>query len=173
MPHSMPHSIRFLSLALLLAALSGCATMTAEQCDPRTDAGFLGKMGCVSQGVYAQRVEDKEQILLDEQKTNQLFREVHAALAHERASVGEELADERQRHAALNAALTALLGEIKSKTAGNQRIQADVAAIERDMANLERQSQQESTSVLERRLELQKVTDRVARLQEELGLSPP
>jgi len=169
----MPYSIRCLIPALLLAALSGCATMTAEQCDPRNDAGFFGKMGCVSQGVYAQRVEGKEQILLDEQKTNQLFREVHAALAHERASVGEELADERQRYAALNAALTALLAELKSKTAGNQRIEAEIAAVERDMANLERQSQQESTSVLERRLELQKVTDRVTRLQADLGLSSP
>jgi len=169
----MPHSIRCLIPALLAAALSGCVTMSAEQCDPRTDTGFFSKMGCVTGGVYARRVEDREQVLLDEQKTNQLFRDVHAALAHGRASVGEELADERQRHAALNAALTALLAEIRSKTAGNQRIGADIAAIERDMANLERLSQQESSSVLERRLELQNLNDRVTRLYEDLGLGPP
>lgn len=120
-----------LLLSLVASGLSGCA-VTSEQCDPRNaDAGFATKFGCNTQGVYAQRVDDKERLLLDEQKTNQLFREVYAAIEQEQLAVGAELDSQQAQYAALNRSLGALLAELKSKANGNQRIEAEIATLER------------------------------------------
>jgi len=155
-------------LGLMAGLLLGCAT-TAEQCDPRNaDAGFLNKLSCNSSGTYAQRVEQKEQVLLDEQRTNQLFREVYAALEQEQQAVGEQRAQTQSQQDALKRSLNALLSEIRSKTQGNQRLEAEIAAVEQE---IERLSQpEENPSVIQRRHELQGLQDRVMSLEADLGL---
>lgn len=160
-------SIKISLLILLSAALAACA-VSEDQCDPsNADAGFATKFGCKTQGVYAKRVEKKEQILLDEQKTNQMFREVYAAIEQERAQVGRDLGEQQRTAANLNRSLNALLGELKQKAAGNSQIEAEIASLEKDMATI---NQQDSPAVLQRQMELQKLHSKVVALESDLGL---
>ena len=150
-----------------VAMLAGCA-VSSQECDPRNaDAGFATKFGCKTQGVYAQRVEEKEKILLDEQKTNQLFRDVYAAIEQEKASVGKDLATQQAQYASLNKSLNALLGELKNKAKRNRRIEAEIAALENDLKNI---NQQENPAVLQKQVELQKLRSKVSSLESDLGL---
>jgi chromosome segregation ATPase len=159
--------IRSLVLLGAATALAGCA-VTAEQCDPRNaDAGFATKFGCNTQGVYAQRVDDKEQVLLDEQKTNQLFREVYASIEQEKTAVKGDLQSQQKQYAALNKSLNALLAELKNKAKGNQKIENEIAAIEKDMANM---NLQDSPAMLEKQHKLQQLRSKVSNLESDLGL---
>jgi len=161
---------RYLRMALSLLsvfALGGCA-VTAEQCDPRNaDAGLGTKLGCSTRGVYAERVAQKERVLLDEQKANQLFRTVYASLEQEQREVGQERSQQQNRYAALSRSLNALLSEIKSKAAGNRQIEQQIADLERQVEDLK---QQENPSVLQRRHQLQQLQEQIAALEADLGL---
>jgi chromosome segregation ATPase len=149
------------------ATLGGCA-VTAQQCDPRNaDAGFATKFGCNTQGVYSQRVDDKEKLLLDEQKTNQLFREVYASIELEKTAVKGDLKSQQQQYAALNKSLSALLNELKSRAKGNQQIEAEIAGIEKDLNSI---NQQDNPGVLQKQHELQKLRNKVSSLEGDLGL---
>jgi len=159
----------FRVLSLLAASLSlGACAVSPQECDPRhADAGFATKFGCNVHGSYAQRIEQKEKILLDERKTNQLFRDTYAALDKERSEVGRELDRQRSEYAALNKAMDALLSELKQKTRGNQRLQGEIAALEKDMAGINRQ---DNVAVAQKQYELQKLRTRLAGLESDLGL---
>ncbi|AJE23438.1 hypothetical protein E0E54_22630 [Azotobacter chroococcum] len=159
----------FRVLSLLAASLSlGACAVSPQECDPRhADAGFATKFGCNVHGGYAQRIEQKEKILLDERKTNQLFRDTYAALDKERSEVGRELDRQRSEYAALNKAMDALLSELKQKTRGNQRLQGEIAALEKDMAGINRQ---DNVAVAQKQYELQKLRTRLASLEGDLGL---
>jgi len=160
-------SKRLFILLILAFSLSSCAT-SQEQCDPRNaNAGFLNKLSCTSHGTYAQRVEQKERILLDEQRTNQLFREVYAALEQEQQQVGQQRRQQQAQSAALKRSLNALLSEISSKTQGNQRMEAEIAEIEKE---IERLSQEQNPSVMQRRHELQQLQQHITDLETDLGL---
>lgn len=161
----MPKPIRTFIPALAVVWLAGCA-VTPEQCDPRNaDAGFATKFSCSTQGVYDQRVEAKERLLLDEQKANQMFREVHAAIEQERREVGQKLVNQQNQHDALNRSLKTLLDEIKSKARGNQRIEAEIAAVEKELNNV---NQQENRTELQKRQEIRKLQNAVNSLQSQL-----
>lgn len=159
---------RVLSLLAVTLPLGACA-VSPQECDPRNaDAGFATKFGCNTQGGYALRIEQKEKILLDERKTNQLFRDTYAALDKERSEVGRELDRQRSDYAALNKAMNALLAELKQKTRGNQRLQGEIAALEKDMAGINRQDN--NAAVAQKQYELQKLRTRLAGLEGDLGL---
>ncbi|MBB3103016.1 hypothetical protein [Azomonas macrocytogenes] len=148
--------------------LLGACTVTQQDCDPRNaDASFATKFNCNTQGVYDQRVTHKQQVLLDEQKTNQMFRDVYAAIQKERSEVSSELGKNRSEYASLNKALNALLSDLKKRAQGNQRIQTQIAGIEKDMADVNRQ---DNTAVMQKQYELQKLQNRVADLESDLGL---
>jgi chromosome segregation ATPase len=112
-----------------------------------------------------QRVEAKERVLLNEQKTNQMFREVQAALEQEQREVGQKLANQQNRHDALNRSLKPLLDEIKSKAGNNQRIRAEIAAVEKELGNV---NQQGNPSELQKRQEIRKLQNAVNKLRTEL-----
>jgi len=155
------------ALCLLAVNIAGCA-VTAEQCAPRNAGAGLGtKLGCSTRGVYAERVVQKERVLLDEQKANQLFRAVYASLEQEQREVGQQRSQQQKRYAELSRSLAALLREIKSKAAGNQQIQQQIAALEQQIEDLKRQ---ENPSVLQRRHELQQLQQQIAALEADLGL---
>lgn len=164
----MHRFFRVLSLLSVTLPLGACA-VSPQECDPRNaDAGFATKFGCNTQGGYAQRIEQKEKILLDERKTNQLFRDTYAALDKERSEVGRELDRQRSDYAALNKAMNALLAELKQKTRGNQRLQGEIAALEKEMAGINRQDN--NAAVAQKQYELQKLRTRLAGLEGDLGL---
>ena len=117
--------------------------------------------------MYAQRVDEKEKVLLDEQKANQLFRDVYAAIEQERTAVGDDLKSQQTRYATLNKSLGALLTELKSKAKGNQKIEAEIAALEKDLQNI---NQQDNPAVLQKQVELQKLRNKVSSLESDLGL---
>ncbi|GAB3395719.1 hypothetical protein [Azotobacter armeniacus] len=160
---------RFSRVLPFVAALSlGACAVSPQECDPRNaDAGFATKFGCNAHGGYAQRIEQKERILLDERRTNQLFRDTYAALDKERSEVGHELDRQRSEYAALNKAMDALLTELKQKTRGNQRLQGEIAALEKEMAGINRQ---DNAAVAQKQYELQKLRTRLAGLESDLGL---
>jgi len=161
-------SPRFLFVTSLTVLLASCA-VTTEDCDPRNaNAGFGTKLGCSSRGVYAQRVEQKQKILLDEQKANQLFRQTYAALDAERRNVGKKRSQQQAQAAALNRAMSALLDELKDKAAGNQEVEGKIAALERDMA--QRQKRKDAPSVLQAQHEIQQLQDQLQSLESDLGL---
>lgn len=163
----MHRFFRVLSLVVAVLTLGACA-VSPQECDPRNaDAGFATKFGCNVHGGYAQRIEQKEKILLDERRTNQLFRDTYAALDKERAEVGRELDRQRSEYAALNKAMNALLAELKQKSRNNQRMQNEIAALEKDMASLNRQ---DNAAVAQKQYELQKLRTRLASLESDLGL---
>ncbi|ASL28480.1 ATP-binding protein [Azotobacter chroococcum] len=163
----MHRFFRVFSLLATSLSLGACA-VSPQECDPRhADAGFATKFGCNVHGGYAQRIEQKEKILLDERKTNQLFRDTYAALDKERSEVGRELDRQRSEYAALNKAMDALLSELKQKTRGNQRLQGEIAALEKDMAGINRQ---DNVAVAQKQYELQKLRTRLASLEGDLGL---
>ncbi len=148
--------------------LQGCTTVTPADCDPRNaNAGFLTKFSCNNQGVYAQRVAHKQQVLVDEQQTNQQFRAVYTAIQQEQAAVRGELGQQRSEYAGLNRALNALLANLKSRSRGNQRIQGQIAAIENDLKTL---NQDNRAAVMQKQYELQRLQSRVADLEGDLGL---
>jgi len=162
-------SFRLLRALPLLSAvlLAGCA-VTAQDCDPRNaDMGFGTKLGCSTRGVYAERIEQKEKILLDEQQANKMFRAVYEALEQEKREVGQQRRTQQNRHAALNRAISALLAEVKDKAKGNQQIEAKIADLERDLATMR---QQPNPSVLQKQHELQKLQEQVTALEGDLGL---
>lgn len=164
----MPRFSRLLSLLAFTLPLGACA-VSPQECDPRNaDAGFATKFGCNVHGGYAQRIEQKEKILLDEHRTNQLFRDTYAALDKERSEVGRELDRQRSEYAALNKAMNALLAELKQKGRNNQRLQNEIAALEKDMASINRQN--DNTAVAQKQYELQKLRTRLAGLESDLGL---
>ncbi|MFC0710894.1 hypothetical protein [Azorhizophilus paspali] len=164
----MHRFFRFLSLVAAGLSLGACA-VTPQECDPRNaDAGFATKFGCNVHGGYAQRVEQKEKILLDERKTNQLFRDTYAALDKERSEVGRELSRQRDEYAALNKAMNALLAELKQKSRNDQRLQNEIAALEKEMAGINRQN--DAKAVAQKQYELQKLRTRLASLESDLGL---
>jgi chromosome segregation ATPase len=164
----MPRFSRLLSLLAFTLPLGACA-VSPQECDPRNaDAGFSTKFGCNVHGGYAQRIEQKEKILLDERRTNQLFRDTYAALDKERSEVGRELDRQRSEYAALNKAMNALLAELKQKGRNNQRLQNEIAALEKDMASINRQN--DNTAVAQKQYELQKLRTRLAGLESDLGL---
>ncbi len=158
--------------ALLAASallLSACASVSQQDCDPRNaDAGFLTKFNCNNQGVYAQRVAYKQQVLLDERETNQQFRAVYAAIQKEQGEVSGELSRNKAEYASLNQALNNLLGNLKRRAQGNQRIQSQISAIEKDLSEVNRN--QNGAAVMQKKYELQKLQSRVAELEGDLGL---
>jgi chromosome segregation ATPase len=161
------HALIRCTLASGLIGLGGCA-VTAADCDPsNADASFNTKFGCNVQGVYAQRVTDKEKVLLDEQEANRLFRSVYAAIEKERASVSSELSQQQSANAELNRSLKTLLGRLHEKAKGNQRVQAQISQLEKDMAKV---NDSGDKAVMQKQYELQRLRDNVADLESGLGL---
>ena len=67
----------------------------------------------------------------------------------------------------MNKSLNALLGELKNMAKGNRRIEAEIAALENDLKNI---NQQENPAVLQKQVELQKLRSKVSSLESDLGL---
>lgn len=153
-------------LALVLG-LIGCA-VTPSECDPRNaNTGFITKFNCNSQGVYEQRVEQKQRTLQQEQQANQLFRDSYQAIDQQQRAVSQDLATQKRQSAELNRSLNALLADLKRKAANNQKAKKEIAALEQQMKQV---NQQENASVMQKQVELQKLRNRLSELEGDLGL---
>ncbi len=162
----MPALIRSTLLCTALT-VAGC-TVNPADCDPTNrDASLIAKTRCTTSGAYQERVNVKQQILLDEQKTNQLFREVYAAVEKEKSEVSAELRGKRSEYGALKKSLGALLAELKNKAKGNQQIEAEIKALEQELANVQTQ---DSPAVIQKQAQLDELKNKVVTLEQSLGL---
>lgn len=153
-----------LSVAL---GLTGCAVSPTE-CDPRNaDIGFITKFNCNNQGVYEQRVEQKQRTLQQEQQANQLFRDSYRAIEQQQWAVSQDLATQQRQSAELNRSLNALLADLKRKAANNQKAKKEIAALEQQMKQV---NQPQNASVMQKQVELQKLRTRLSELEGDLGL---
>ena len=162
-------------LAVAVITLGGCAT-TPQDCDPgNRDAGFINKAGCVYGGHYDQRVQERQAILVDEQKANQLFRATYDALQQESSQVATDLASQQASLDRLSSSVNALLGEIKTKAAGNRDIEQQVAALETQLQTLQTDLDAARASgtalpALQQRQQVAELQVKVQDLQQALGL---
>ncbi|HVK99045.1 MAG TPA: hypothetical protein VM553_04500 [Dongiaceae bacterium] len=156
--------------SLLLIAgltLAGCSVNPAD-CDPTNrDASIINKTRCTTSGAYQVRVDAKQKILLDEQKTNQMFRDVYAAVEKEKGEVKKELAGKKSEYSALQKALGALLTEIKSKAKGNAEIEKEVADLEKQLAAV---TTQNDPVVMQKQQQLDELKNKAVQLEQSLGL---
>lgn len=161
--------------AVALVALSGCAT-TPQDCDPgNQDAGILSKAGCVYGGHYQQRIDDKQAILLDEQKANQLFQAAYDSLQLESNQVSSNLAAQQASLERTRSSVTALLGELKSASAGNQQLEQQIQEIESQLQTMQQTLDQaeaanQAIPVLQQRQQTAELQVQVQDLQAALNL---
>ena len=154
-------------LIIALMVLHGC-TVNPADCDPTNrEASIVAKARCNYSGAYDERVQSKQKILLDEQKTNKLFRDVYAAVEKEKLEVGGELRNNRAEYSALTKSLNALLDELQQKDQDNSQVQAEVAALRKDLANI---VNQDDPAVMKKQVELDQLKNKVMELQQGLGL---
>lgn len=157
-------SCTLLSTALLL---NGCA-INPEDCDPRNrDASIITKAQCSTSGNYQSRLDQKQQILLDEQKTNQMFRDVYAAVEKEKSEVKTELRNQKTEYSALQKALNTLLTEIRSKAQGNQTVEKEIAELEQQLQTI---TTQNDPAVMQKQQQLDELRDKAMQLEQSLGL---
>lgn len=163
----MTSSIKLPLVTVALLTLGGCAVNPAD-CDPTNrDASIIAKTRCTTSGAYQVRVDEKQKILLDEQRMNVLFRDVYNAVEKEKGEVRSELQNKRSDYSALKRSLNALLGELKTKAKGNQQIEGEIAALEKDLANIQTQ---DSPVVVQKQAQLDELRNRVVELEQGLGL---
>ena len=161
--------------AVALLALSGCAT-TPQDCDPgNQDAGILSKAGCVYGGHYQQRIDDKQAILLDEQKANQLFQAAYDSLQLESNQVSSDLAAQQASLERTRTSVTALLRELKSASAGNQQLEQQIQEIESQLQHMQQTLDQaevanQAIPVLQQRQQMAELQVQVQDLQAALNL---
>lgn len=161
--------------AVALLVLSGCAT-TPQDCDPgNQDAGILSKAGCVYGGHYQQRIDDKQAILLDEQKANQLFQAAYDSLQLESKQVSSNLAAQQASLERTRSSVTALLGELKSASVGNQQLEQQIQEIESQLQTMQQTLDQaeaanQAIPVLQQRQQMAELQVQVQDLQAALNL---
>ncbi|MFZ5603241.1 MAG: hypothetical protein ACOY7J_12385, partial [Pseudomonadota bacterium] len=78
-----------------------------------------------------------------------------------------ELRGKRSEYGALQKALGTLLTEIKSKAKGNKEIEAEVAALEQQLATV---TGQNDPVVLQKQQQLDELKNRAVKLEQDLGL---
>ncbi len=162
-------------LAVALLALSGCAT-TPQECDPSNqDAGILNKAGCVYGGHYQQRIDNKQDILLDEQKANRLFQATYDSLQQESAQVSADITRQQASLKRMRENVTALLAELNSATGGNQQLEQQIRDIENHLQTMQQtvdqaDAQGKSVPVLQQRQQVAELQVQVQDLQAALNL---
>lgn len=167
----MPRCLPF----ALLFWLAGCAS-NPQACDPANrDAGLLDKAGCVYGGHYEQRVQERQAVLLDEQKANQLFRTTYETLQQESSRVATDMASARASLARMSASLGALLQEIKAKAADNRQVGQQVQALEARLQQIQAERDAAEAagiplSPLQQRQQVAELQVQVQDLQQALGL---
>lgn len=168
-------SMRHLLFAITAVTLTGCAT-TPQDCDPANrDAGLISKAGCVYGGHYEQRVQERQALLLDEQKANALFRATYEALQQESTQVASDLAAQQASLARLSGSVNDLLGEIRRKATGNRQIEQQIMAVEHQLQQLQQdmdaaQATGTALPVLQQRQQVAELQVKVQDLQQALGL---
>ncbi|MWN05231.1 hypothetical protein [Gilliamella sp. Pas-s95] len=157
---------RYLLLLSPLIFLAGCST-TPEQCDPtNTNIGIMDKISCNYSGNYQARIDQKKQILENEVRANQQFKEIYATIEKQKNATSLSIKQKKAQQQKLKTDLTKLTNEVKQKAKGRDDLQAQVKDIEQQLNKVNNSN----SSELEKQVELEKLNKKLQQLQKALNI---
>ncbi|NUF27807.1 hypothetical protein GA0061081_10550 [Gilliamella bombicola] len=157
---------RYLLLLSPLIFLAGCST-TPEQCDPtNTNIGIMDKISCNYSGNYQARIDQKKQILENEVRANQQFKEIYATIEKQKNATSLSIKQKQAQQQKLKTDLTKLTNEVKQKAKGRDDLQAQVKDIEQQLNKVNNSN----SSELEKQVELEKLNKKLQQLQKALNI---
>lgn len=157
--------ISFIS-AFSLVLLAGCST-TPEQCDPKnTNIGIMDKISCNYSGNYQVRIDQKKQILENEQRANQQFKEIYANIEKQKNDTTLSVKQKQAQQQKLKQDLSKLTSEIKAKAKGRDDLLKQVNDIEQQYNQVNKSSKSE----VEKQVELDKLNKKLQQLQKALNI---
>lgn len=157
---------RQLTASILMAfTLAGCA-LSPEQCDSTNrDASIIEKARCDS--AYQTNLHNTQIKVDNATELNEQFKAVYTALEKEKGEVSTELRNNKSEYAALDSALNKLLSSLKEKAAGKTALESEITGLQDELASINTSG---SSSVIEKKAQLDQLTQRVSDLQQVLGL---
>ncbi|MWP62345.1 hypothetical protein [Gilliamella sp. Pas-s25] len=157
---------KYLLLLSPFIFLAGCST-TPEQCDPtNTNIGIMDKISCNYSGNYQARIDNKKQILEDEVRANQQFKEIYATIEKQKKATSLSIKQKKAQQQKLKTDLTKLTNEVKQKAKGRDDLQAQVKDIEQQLNKVNNSN----SSELEKQVELDKLNKKLQQLQKALNI---
>lgn len=155
----------FLLLGSLLF-LVGCTT-TPEQCDPsNTNLGIMDKMSCNYSGNYQKRIDQKKQILLNEQQANQQFKDIYATIEKQKNDTSLSIKQKQAEQKKLKTSLNNLTNEIKAKAKDRDDLQSQINDIDAQLKKVNSAGGSEA----EKQVELEQLNNKLQHLQKALNL---
>jgi hypothetical protein len=129
----------FMRKYILLAPflLAGCAT-TPQDCDLHAqDPSFITKLNCATSGGYRQKVDEKEQQVLQNQRENKLAKQDLANTQSRELASSQQLENEQAKLTAVRSDLAQTLNRLQSSKVQNKQRQQEI----RKLQELQQQSQ--------------------------------
>lgn len=149
-----------ITLSLLTVS---CAT-APKDCDPGK-ADFFKNTGCLAAGTYETRQVRLQQELAREQRRNQSFRRVLAALETEKAEVKANLSSRQSEYSRLDTAWQDLRRDLLQGRTESVQLERQIASVDEQMA---RRKAGESADVTQRLRERDGLQRRLVLLQQEI-----
>lgn len=147
--------------------LIGCTTTNTEICDPTNkNLGIFDKMSCNFSGHYQERVDQKEQILINEQETNKQFKALYAEIEKQKNSSEMNVKEKKIALTKLEKSLTKLTDELKEKAANRNDLQKQIQDIDTQLDKVKNSS----ASEVEKQVELDSLNEKLKKLQKALNL---
>ncbi|WP_085247205.1 hypothetical protein [Gilliamella mensalis] len=157
---------KYLLLLSPLIFVAGCST-TPEQCDPtNTNIGIMDKISCNYSGNYQARIDQKKQILENEVRANQQFKEIYAIIEKQKNDTSLSIKQKQAQQQKLKTELTKLTDEVKQKAKGRDDLQAQVKDIEQQLNKVNNSN----SSELEKQVEFEKLNKKLQQLQKALNI---
>ncbi|WP_122663643.1 hypothetical protein [Pseudomonas viridiflava] len=162
--------IRALVVSSGLLLLSGCATPPGSCDSNNAEASLIAKMNCDHSGGYSEQIRQREQSLTDARAENAAFHDVYNALQDQQKVASKSLAEQQRQQATLDASMSKLLGQLKTRHANKTQVQQQIADLEKQMAAKKQATASTDPAVIEaRKQELKALQQKVSRLQLSLG----
>lgn len=117
-------------LIALAVVVSGCATSN----DPRK-GGFFGGLSGINSGAYDERVQQRQEEFIRQQKISSDLKTTSLGLEHEAQARGAELDAERQRLSELDENLVKLKADVEKIKATTAKQKSDYAALKQKINN--------------------------------------
>ncbi|WP_294615909.1 hypothetical protein [uncultured Gilliamella sp.] len=157
---------KYFMLFCTLTLLAGCST-TPEQCDPtNTNIGIMDKISCNYSGNYQTRIDQKKQILENEKRANQQFKEIYATIEKQKNDTSLSVKQKQAQLQKLKRDLTKLTNEVKEKAKGRDDLQAQINDIEQQLSKVNNSN----ASEIEKQVELDKLNKKLQQLQKALNI---
>lgn len=159
---------KIMSMAIISSlVLVGCTTTNTEICDPANkNLGILDKISCNFSGHYQERVDQKEQILINEQETNKQFKALYAEIDKQKNSSEMNVKEKKIALTKLEKSLTKLTDELKAKAANRNDLQQQIQDIDTQLDKVKNSS----ASEVEKQVELDSLNEKLKKLQKALNL---